>query len=197
VETGRDGIDPLVGLGPMGVSAAQVMLGFSCPMSDTERLRGDVSMYAILRVAHGYWRWAVLLSAIVVLVRAATRTGGLWNRADERAVRQFLGALDLQFTLGVVLYFGFSPFWLATYHSFRETLTSPVARFFGVEHETAMLLAFLTAHAGHAGAKRTADGDRKRRTIMITMLVFFALVLWAIPWPWRVVGRPLFRTSFE
>jgi hypothetical protein len=59
-----------------------------------------------------------------------------------------------------------------------------------------MILAFLTAHVGHAGAKRMSDGDRKRRRIMITMLIFFALVLWAIPWPWRIVGRPLFRTSF-
>jgi hypothetical protein len=153
-------------------------------------------MYAVLRVAHSYWRWAVLLSAIVVLVRATTRTGGPWTRGDERALRQFLSALDLQFTLGLVLYFGFSPFWLATYHSFADTLTSPVARFFGVEHETAMILAFLTAHVGHAGIKRTADGHLKRRRIMITMLIFFALVLWAIPWPWRIVGRPLFRTSF-
>ena len=29
----------------------------------------------------------------------------------------------------------------------------------------------------------------------ITMLLFFTLVLWAIPWPWRDIGRPLFRTT--
>ena len=74
-------------------------------------------------------------------------------------------------------------------------MTSQVARFFGVEHETAMLLAFSAAHVGRVRAKRAFDDVHKHRAIQIAMVIFFALVLWATPWPWRSVGRPLFRTT--
>ncbi|HWE31463.1 MAG TPA: hypothetical protein VHB97_25850, partial [Polyangia bacterium] len=68
------------------------------------------------------------------------------------------------------------------------------ARFFGVEHETAMLLAFVTAHVGRVLSRRAPD-PRKQRILRATMFIFFALVLWAIPWPWRAFGRPLLRLS--
>jgi len=43
------------------------------------------------------------------------------------------------------------------------------------------------------GAAR--DAARQHRIVTVTMVIFFALLLWAIPWPWREVGRPLFRTT--
>jgi hypothetical protein len=157
-----------------------------------------MSAYWWLRLVHGYWRWMVLVSALVVLVRATVgaHTGSEWARGDERAMRGFLAAVDLQVMTGIILYFAFSPFWLATYQSFHETMSSPVARFFGVEHETAMLLALIAAHVGRARAERASAGSHKHRATRAAMLIFFALLLWAIPWPWRSFGRPLFRTTF-
>ena len=147
---------------------------------------------------HGYWRWAVLATAIVVLVRAIAGFVGRtpWTTTDQRALRSFAGAFDLQVLIGLVLYFGFSPFWPATYRTFGETMRSEVARFFGVEHGTAMLLAMVAVNIGRVRAKRALDSHARHRATLVTMLVFFALALWAIPWPWRIVGRPLFRTSF-
>jgi hypothetical protein len=156
-----------------------------------------MSAYTLLRLAHSYWRWVVLVSAVVVLVRmiVGVLTRSEWTGADEGSVRRFLTAADFQMLIGVILYFGFSPFWLATYQSFHETMSSQVSRFFGVEHQTAMLLALVAAHVGRARAKRAVVGAKKYRAMLIAMLIFFALVLWAIPWPWRVVGRPLLRTT--
>ena len=157
-----------------------------------------MNAYGLLRLVHGCWRWAVLATAIVVLVRAIAgsirRTP--WTAADERASRAFGSALDLQVVIGLVLYFGFSPFWPATYKTFSETMRSDVARFFGVEHQTAMLLAATAAYIGRVRGKRAVDSTRRHRVMLVAMLIFFALALWAIPWPWRIVGRPLFRTSF-
>jgi hypothetical protein len=156
-----------------------------------------MSAYSLLRVAHGYWRWVVLISALAVLYRAVmgVYARSAWTGVDDRAVRLFLSALDVQVLIGVILYFFFSPFWLATYHSFHETMRSHVARFFGAEHETAMALAFITAHVGwHHASRGTVDVGR-HRTMRTAMVIFFLLLLWAIPWPWREVGRPLFRTT--
>lgn len=157
-----------------------------------------MNWYTILRLVHGYWRWVVLAAAIVVLVRAIAgfMARRPWTSVDERASRVFGNALDLQVMVGLVLYFGFSPFWPATYRAFAETMRGDVARFFGVEHGTAMLLAATAAYIGRVRAKRAIDSRRRHRAMLVAMVVFFALVLWAIPWPWRIVGRPLFRTEF-
>lgn len=157
-----------------------------------------MNVYTLLRLAHGYWRWAVLAAAIVVLLRATTGylTRRPWTPLDERASRSFGNALDLQVMIGLVLYFGFSPFWPATYRTFSETMKGDVSRFFGVEHGTAMLLAATAAYIGRIRAERAIESRRKHRAMLAAMLVFFALALWAIPWPWRIVGRPLFRTTF-
>lgn len=152
----------------------------------------SANVYGWLRLVHGYWRWVVVLSALVVFVRAVRARS--WTAMDERASRLFVAAVDIQVLLGLTLYFGFSPYWTATHTAFAATMKDQGARFFGVEHETAMLLAFVTAHVGRVVSRRAPDA-RKQRILRTTMIVFFALVLWAIPWPWRVFGRPLVRLS--
>ena len=150
------------------------------------------NLYGWLRLVHGYWRWMVVLAAAVVLVRAIRARG--WTAADERASVLFVAAVDIQVLLGLTLYFGFSPYWTATHTAFAATMKNQGARFFGVEHETAMLLAFVVAHVGRVVSKRAPE-SRKQRILRTTLLVFFALVAWAIPWPWRAFGRPLLRLS--
>src|SRR5262245_4561717 len=144
-----------------------------------------MTWYALLRVIHSYWRWAVLVSAVVVVVRAIVGVAGTreWTATDDRASRLFIAALDIQFLLGVILYFGFSPFWSALYHSFSETMKDQGSRFFGIEHQTAMLVATMVAHAGNDRAKRKRAGGARHRTLLLTLMIFFAVVFWAIPWP--------------
>jgi hypothetical protein len=153
--------------------------------------------YWILRLVHGYFRWAVLACAAVALVRTlgGVRRGRPWTDVDERASRLFVAAVDVQVSLGLVLYFGFSPFWPAVRDSFHFAMHDTSARFFGMEHETAMLLAFVVAHAGRIRIRRAVEARSKHRALLVGLFFFFALVLWAIPWPWRAIGRPLLRTS--
>lgn len=157
-----------------------------------------MTWYALLRVVHGYWRWAVVLAAVIVLVRAAAgaRNQRDWTGADARAVRFFATALDIQLTLGLILYFGFSPFFSAMVHSWAETMSDANARFFGIEHQTAMVIATAVAHIGMGRAKRAPSGPARHRAMRKTLIVFFAIVLVGIPWPWRPYGRPMFRTSW-
>ena len=157
-----------------------------------------MSWYALLRVAHSYWQWVVLVTAAITLARAMAGAFGArdWTNADQRAARVFISAVDVQLLIGIVLYFGFSPFWTATYESFSETMREQGARFFGVEHQAAMLMATAVAHIGWVRAKRAAPGLARHRIMRTTLLVFLAFVLWAIPWPWRPYGRPFFRTTW-
>jgi hypothetical protein len=151
--------------------------------------------YQILRLVHGDWRWVVLGAALLVLARALDGVARArpWQRGDERAAVIFLGALDLQLVIGLVLYFGFSPFFTATRQAFAAAMRDAGTRFFGVEHQTAMLLATAVAHLGRVRARRAVEPARRHRLMLGTMLLFFGLVAWAIPWPWRAFGRPLVR----
>jgi hypothetical protein len=155
-----------------------------------------MSGYGVLRLAHGDWRWVVLGCALWALVRAADGVARRrsWRPGDERAALAFVAALDVQLLLGLVLYFGFSPFASAMRHAFAATMKDAGTRFFAVEHETAMLLAVAAAHVGRVRARR-ADPTRRHRLMLLTLLVFFAIVAWAIPWPWRRFGRPWLRLS--
>ena len=156
-----------------------------------------MTAYSILRLVHGYWRWAVLVTGAVALARSAISLRGrrTWTTGDERASRWFVAAVDVQVILGLFLYFVFSPFWPAVRDSFHFALRDLSARFFGMEHETAMLLAFVAAHVGRVRIRRAAEAHAKHHALLASLLFFFALALWAIPWPWRAIGRPLFRVS--
>jgi heme A synthase len=155
-----------------------------------------VPAYWLLRLIHGYWRWAVLLSAVVALVRGiCTWRRDNWTPGDDRASRAFVAAVDVQVSLGLILYFAFSPFWPAVRDSFHDALRDPSSRFFGMEHGTAMLVALAAAHVGRVRVRRALEPRMKQRALIVSLAVFFAIAAWAIPWPWRAMGRPLFRTS--
>jgi NADH:ubiquinone oxidoreductase subunit 6 (subunit J) len=154
------------------------------------------SGYTILRLVHGWWRWIVLAGAIAVLVRAVIgMQKGTWSKADNRASLIFVSAVDVQFLLGVILYFGFSPFWTATRQSFHAAMHDAVTRFFSIEHGVAALIAVVVVHVGRVRARRASDARKKHRQLLTTTLIFLVLVAWVIPWPWRAMGRPLFRTA--
>jgi hypothetical protein len=161
------------------------------------RYASAMTGYNVLRLVHGYWRWAVLASALVLLVRAfaGARAGRDWSAGDDRASRWFVASADVQLLLGLILYFAFSPFWSALHGSFHAAMKDPVTRFFAIEHETAMVIAVAIAHVGRVRIRRAPDAASKRRAAIAWTLVFLAILLWAVPWPWRATGRPLFRGS--
>jgi hypothetical protein len=70
------------------------------------------------------------------------------------------------------------------------------SRFFGIEHQTAMMLSITAAHLGWDRIRRSTPRPSSHRIMLAGLVVFFVFALWAIPWPWRSYGRPLFRTTW-
>jgi hypothetical protein len=151
-----------------------------------------------MRILHSYWRWIVLATWLISYYRALVgwRKQRDWTRGDDRAAVAFVSAVDAQLLIGLILYFGFSPYWTAAHASFASAMHDRVTRFFAVEHEVAMLLATVAAHVGRVLVKRRAASAAKHRVMLVALILFFVLVAWATPWPWRdLIGRPLFRLS--
>ena len=146
-------------------------------------------MYAIVLSLHNVLRWAVLLTGMYSVLRAGAGllARGSWLPADEAARRIFPIALDIQFTMGILLAI-LSPITAAAVQFPGHIMSDPVMRFYMVEHGFAAVLALAFAHIGSARARR-AKLTRSRFT---SMLVFhgLALVMIASRIPW---DRPLLR----
>jgi hypothetical protein len=149
-------------------------------------------MYSAILTVHSYLRYAVLLMVLLAVLRyvAGLLHSRAWNDGDEGIGRWMIRVWDLQFLLGLVLYF-LSPVVQFGFANIREAMGDAQTRQFLIEHPLLNLLAIGALHMGWIRARKAAD-DRGR---MVRALVFIAiavvLVLLSIPWS----GRPLLRTT--
>jgi hypothetical protein len=152
-------------------------------------------MAAVLLVAHSWLRWVALLLGALAVVRAvAGRTSGRpWSAADGAAGRWYTRALDVQALVGLLLYFGFSPYLTVAGQDLGRAMATPAIRFWLVEHLTVMLVALALAHVGAVRIRTAAtDAARFGRAALFFGLSLAAVVL-ASPWPGLAYARPLFR----
>ena len=145
-------------------------------------------MFHLVLGLHNLVRWLVLLAGVwaVVLAWRGWLGGRSWTSQEARATRMYVGLLDLQFLLGLLLYAFLSPL---THDAFRDVgraMGDPSARYFLMEHPAVMLLAIAVAHVGAAKARRrSTDGERFQVTA-VWLGVSLAIIVGFIPW-----ARPL------
>jgi hypothetical protein len=155
-------------------------------------------MYTAFLTIHSYVRWLVLLAAVVAIVRAI---GGMarrraWEPADETAGRWFVGGLDAQMFLGVIIYIFLSPFTMSAWSDIAGTMRNGPLRLIVIEHQVGMIIGLMLAHIGHARIRKAADAARRHRLAAIFFGLSLLAILLSIPWPFLPGGRPLFR-GFE
>lgn len=152
-------------------------------------------MYQPTLWLHSWLRWAVLLLAIVVVVRAI---GGAmshrgWSPADDAAGKWFTISMDVQLLIGLLLYGLLSPITQNAFADMGAAMRDGALRFWAVEHFVVMLVAVAFAHIGRARVRRArSDASRFRSAAIFYTLALLALLA-AIPWPFMANARPLFR----
>lgn len=118
---------------------------------------------------HSFWRYAVLIAAVVAFVGALG--GWLGSLAPSLSARRagtlYIIALDVQILTGIIL-------WVA-----ESRWATP--GFYRAEHPATMLLAAVVAHAGQVMARRASSPRGAARTIAIAVLVSLVLVIVGIP----------------
>ncbi|WP_437735375.1 hypothetical protein [Sorangium sp. So ce1335] len=152
-------------------------------------------IYSIVLVLHSWLRWAVLLLGLAALVRSARGWAQRTPRTatDRKLGAAFVGSLDAQFLLGVLLYVVLSPITPSSLAALKASMPVAALRFFAVEHAFGMIVALAIAHVASARAKRAADPTTQHRRMALGVLFALLVVLAAIPWPFLPHGRPLFR----
>jgi len=142
-----------------------------------------MSFYELILVMHDITRWLVLVVGIYAVVRAFVGWLGKkpWVKADNSTGVSFASILDIQFLLGLVLFF-VSPITTAGLRNFAGAMGNAVSRFFLVEHTLMMVVAIVLAHIGRAQSKKATSDLSKHRRAALWFLASFVLVLAAIPW---------------
>jgi hypothetical protein len=142
--------------------------------------------YGQLLVAHNLVRWLVLIAGIVAVGSAIGGWNG--NKPMTAGVRRcgalFVATLDLQFLIGLILYFVASPIPKAAFQNMAAAMKDHELRFFTVEHTTYMLIAIVAAHVGSALSRKGRTDARKYRGAVIGFGISLLVILAGIPW-WR------------
>ena len=145
-------------------------------------------MYPYVLGLHNIVRWIVLIAGVwsVVLVWRGWLQRRQWTDAEARATRAFLGALDLQFLLGLLLFAVFRPLTRQGFRDMGAAMSDAPVRYFLLEHPLIMLVAIASAHIGAVQVRRaTSDPERFQRASILYGLSL-AAVAGFIPW-----ARPL------
>jgi hypothetical protein len=152
-------------------------------------------MYAAFLLIHSTLRWLVLMLALIALARAIRGVAGRreWLPGDQSIGAWFVGSLDLQLLLGLILYIFLSPFTREAFGDFGAAMRNAPLRFFAVEHITGMIIAIALAHIGRARTKKLVDGPSRHKAALIFYALALVVLLGSIPWPGMPGGRPLFR----
>ena len=148
----------------------------------------------VLLVLHNLLRWLILLFGILTVVGALIGVSGRkkFTAGDSRSNFFFMLAMDIQLLIGLALYFVGA--WYDRLKHLSENMKDANLRFFTMEHEIMMILAWILVHMGRVFVKKTSSS----RVKFIRSLVFFGIalviILFATPWPFKeAVARPLFR----
>lgn len=147
------------------------------------------SLYQPVLMVHGIFRWIVLAAAVAAVVVSLSGWLGKkpWSVNARRAGLIFVGMMDLQFLIGLVLYAA-SPVIKTAWQDMKVAMKDHDLRFFAVEHTAVMLLALILAHVGSVLSKKASTDAAKYRLAAIWYGISLLLILSRIPW-----FRPLFR----
>ncbi len=150
-------------------------------------------MYQILLFSHSWTRWLVLavglasLISLVVNLRGTTEKRSVFERILQGS---FVGLYDLQFTFGLTLYFGVSPFVKGV---FQLDSSNPLFQFWAMGHITAMTAGSAILHIANVKSKKQPTVQKTRKTLLVGNILWWIIICLAIPWPWLSYGRPFFR----
>jgi hypothetical protein len=120
----------------------------------------------LLSSLHAWLRWALLLAGAAASARClhGWARGRAWSRLDERLGLAFAVGLDVQFTLGAVLYFGFSLIGARAIAAEGVAIVhDPVGGFWAILHPLLGTGALALAHLARIRMRTVTSGPARHR----------------------------------
>jgi hypothetical protein len=151
-------------------------------------------VYPTVLTIHSWVRWAALLLGAIATINAFRHRGDQAGRArGQRWDWFFMLTLDLQALLGLLLYFGFSPFTREAMNNVAMAVRDPGLRFWAITHAAMMIVALVAVRAGRVFAMGGTTSLARRNGRCICFGIALVAMVAGVPWPGLANGRPLFR----
>ena len=134
-------------------------------------------MYPALTHSHSGLRWILLILLVATIFSTFGKRDGKvpFSAGDKKLSLFTLIAAHLQAVLGLGLYF------MSTKVEFSSTtMSSPLHRFYTMEHTLMMLIAIILITLGYGHAKKA-----NAKKVFTFYLIALIIILIAIPWPFR------------
>lgn len=145
----------------------------------------NMAVYLSLNHLHSAIRW-LLLSGLLVSLFAAI------SCINEKKELSSVGKLFSRLTVYLAhsqLLVGTALYLISPKVIFRASaMSSPILRFFLVEHITAMVTSIALITVGYSMMKRAADPVRSIKTLFWFYLAGLVIILAMIPWPFLSFG---------
>jgi hypothetical protein len=150
---------------------------------------------SILLFLHNLLRWVILISLVYAIVKsyAVMKSKGTFSAGNRKAALIML--ISAHTTLLIGLYQ-----WLFGRYGIISTSLPPGVdlmknkfyRFFWIEHPFGMVVTITLITIGYSTIKKGTTQAGLGKKAFWFLLIAFIVLLFTIPWPWRVeIGRPL------
>ncbi len=140
--------------------------------------------YLPIKDIHSYLRWLILALAVITILKYLL--GWIGKRKfvslDNKLSLFFVTAMDIQFLLGLLLYFFLSPITQSAIQFGGYQLEDPNVRFYAIEHPVTMVLALIFAHVGRVVVKRSASDQLKYKRGTLLFALALILMLSRMQW---------------
>lgn len=140
-------------------------------------------MYFPTLFIHSWLRWIFLIVAILAIFKALVgwQNNKAFAKADNALGGAFIGLMHLQLVIGLILYFGLSPFGYSLFGN-EGLMKNSVMRFWAVEHISMMILAVVVAQVGRILSKKAPTDLLKHKRAFLYFTISLVMVLSRIPW---------------
>jgi hypothetical protein len=144
---------------------------------------------------HNLLRWIILVLLVLSIVKAYTgwKSNKAFSAADKKTWLFTMIAAHVTLLLGIYQWtlgrFGLFTFVKPEGVSMMKDAT---LRFYQMEHPVMMIVSILLITLAHGMSKKSVADQVKYKKAFQYFLLALLLILVAIPWPFREIGRPLF-----
>jgi uncharacterized membrane protein len=131
-------------------------------------------MHSLLLVTHSVLRYFVLILLLVVIVRSLQRwlSKSSYNKMDDRLSLGLFTATHTQFLIGLILFF-VSPVVIFSSASMKDL----TARYWLVEHSTAMIIAIVLISVARISVKKMPDASSKHKRMFIFNVIALVIIV--------------------
>lgn len=147
---------------------------------------------------HSVLRWVILILLLVAIYKSFVDRRKAFTPGHKKTGLILMICCDVMLVVGLYQW-AFGTTWgliSIKARGFSAVMKDPVARFFSIEHTTAMIIAIVLVHVGYNYSKKNIPDSLKHKRTLLYFGLALLIILISIPWPFREVGSLTNRTWF-